>query len=96
MTARVHWHVHSELGMGYLCECDSHWPMTARERDTALRYERDSWRDYVAEGPADDRPRITGSARAGWFDIDGGSGWHRQVRAWSCQEAECLEELDDA
>ena len=96
MTARAHWHVHSELGYGYLCGCDSHWPMTARARDRALREERDFWRDWVAEGPEDDRSRITGSVRARWFDIDGGTAWHRQVRAWKCAEAECLEDLDDA
>lgn len=93
---RAHWHVHSVMP-GYLCECDRHYPLSARERDSALRYERDAWRDYVYEGNTDDGyPAyiITGSIRSGRFDITGGVAFWRAVESWRCTERECLEDID--
>lgn len=70
---RSHFHVHSHLGNGYLCECDAHYPLTAAERDAALRAERDSWRDYAAEDVAGQTHTvIRGSVRAGHFTIRSG------------------------
>ena len=92
MAATVHFHVHSSLGSGYLCECDYHPPLDARSRDAALRYERDSWRDYASESETPADYRITGSVRAGWYDIDdtASMGWSRVVRSWSCDDQECV------
>lgn len=99
-TARptMHYHVHSSLGSGYLCECDAHYPYDARSRDAALRAERDAWRDYAAEGPDGGASiRITGSVRAGWFDIDdiASLGWSRVVRSWSCTDPACYADAED-
>lgn len=98
-TRKNHFHVHSSIGSGYLCECDSHTPMNARERDAALRWERDQWRDYIAQAPDDGTTdyRITGSVRAGRFDIDDRAsfGWSRVVRSWSCSDPDCMAQ-DDA
>lgn len=85
----AHYHVHSSLGNGYLCECDEHYPLTARERDAALRGERDSWRDYIAQAPDDGADyHITGSIKSGGFFIDDRAslGWSRTVSSWSCNE----------
>ncbi len=97
-TPKVHYHVHSSLGSGYLCECDEHYPLSASGRDTALRYERDSWRDYCAEDDGSSDYRITGSVRAGGFFIDdrNSRGWSRTVSSWSCSEPECPALLDGA
>ena len=97
MTIRqpaVHWHVHSTMP-GYLCMCDSHYPLDARGRDAALREERDSWRDYAADAPEDDPIVIEGSVRSGRFDITAGISWWRAVESWPCQETECLKEADE-
>lgn len=89
MARKVHYHVHSHLGNGYLCECDSHPALAAAERDAALRWERDAWRDYAAEG--DGTVRIRGSVRAGHFEITDTAavGWARYVDAWSCADPAC-------
>jgi hypothetical protein len=94
---RAHWHVHSHLGNGYLCECESHPPLTASERDTALRWERDSWLDYIAQGPDPDTYRITGSIRSGSFTIDdtASMAWARYVESWQCTDPECFDGVDD-
>lgn len=93
-ATRAHWHVHSTVGGGYLCNCDSHAPLTARERDAALRAERDWWRDYAADAPT---VRITGSVRAGGFTIDDTASiaWARRVESWQCHEADCYAEDRD-
>lgn len=86
-----HWHAHSSLGNGYLCECDGHAAYaTRRDLYAALRELRDSWREYIADTPDDAGAdyRITGSVRAGWFDIDDRAslGWSRAVRSWECSD----------
>jgi hypothetical protein len=88
-----HWHVHSHIGGGYLCECDSHYPYDARGRDQALREERDGWRDY-ADDSNGRSIRISGSIRSGSFIIDDTESiaWVRYVDAWECSEASCYEE----
>jgi hypothetical protein len=93
---RAHWHVHSKIP-GYLCECDSHYPLDAAGRDASLRYERNTWRDYIADDPEPNRIRITGSVRSGGFSIDDvdSMGWWRIVESWKCSEPECLELLAD-
>jgi hypothetical protein len=92
-----HWHVHSSLGHGYLCECDYHYPYdTAQDRDQALRYERDCWRDYKYESEKPSSIRITGSIRDGYFDINDidSLSWSRHVESWECEDPECYEEED--
>jgi hypothetical protein len=94
---KVHYHVHSFLGGGYLCECDEHYPLTAKGRDAALREERNFWRDYAADSnPEFEHIVITGSILSGGFSIDDtlSMGWSRAVESWSCDEAECLALLD--
>lgn len=90
MNAR-HWHVHSFIP-GYLCECDSHYPLDAAGRDQSLRYERDSWRDYRDDDP-ESRVRISGSVRSGSFYIDDPDSiaWNRAIESWECSEPECME-----
>ena len=92
--ARAHYHVHSSLGNGYLCECDNHYPYDAAGRDAALRDEARYWRDYAAEVNADPTLRgishivVRGSVRAGWFAIDDtlSRSWARYVDSWACTE----------
>lgn len=98
MRRSTHYHVHSTLGSGYLCECDTHYPYTAAERDAALREERDGWRDYCADGAEyGARYRISGSVRAGAFTIDDRASlsWARYVESWVCNDPACYEGLDD-
>lgn len=85
MTAS-HYHVHSYIP-GYVCECDEHYPYRtlAAARD-ALREERDFWRDYAADAPADDPIRASGSIRAGRFDYQAGMSWWRAAELWECSE----------
>ena len=94
MTARTHYHVHSTLGGGYLCNCDTHYPLDAAGRDSALREERDYWRDYAADSPT---VRIMGSVRAGAYTIDDTASiaWVRYVESWSCNEADCYSAADE-
>jgi hypothetical protein len=91
---REHWHVHTHLGGGYLCSCDRHYPLTAAERDEALRDERDAWQDFKWQGERPQDIRITGSVRSGHFTITDTASiaWERYVDAFKCSEAECLKE----
>ena len=91
---RVHWHVHSHLGSGYLCNCDRHAPLTAAERDEALADEKRYWQDFKWQGERPQDIRITGSVRRGGFTIDDitSMGWVRYVDAWSCNDPECYSE----
>ena len=93
---RTHYHVHSTLGSGYLCNCDSHYPLSAAGRDMALREERDWWRDYAADSPT--RIVISGSVRAGGFVVDDveSIAWVRYVESWSCNDPACNEDSDNA
>jgi hypothetical protein len=104
LAPRTHFHVHSTLGGGYLCECDSHYPLNAAGRDAALREERDGWRDYAADmnSPREGSPScwhivIRGSVRSGGFVIDDTESlaWVRYVESWSCNDPACYEGLDD-
>jgi hypothetical protein len=100
-TTKPHWHVHSSLGGGYLCECDSHAVLTAAERDEALKEEKGHWLDFKAEAESDpaciSRIRITGNIRQMHFDINDidSMGWYRAVDGWECWEAICLDEEDE-
>lgn len=90
-THRPHYHVHTTIP-GYLCNCDAHYPLDARGRDAALREERDWWRDYAADAPADDPVRIEGSVKSGRFDITAGIAFWRVVEAWLCSDPDCYAE----
>lgn len=97
-AARRHYHVHSTLGGGYLCECDAHYPYNARGRDVALRDERDGWRDYCADAAEYGADfRISGSVRSGGYVIDdrASMAWIRYVESWACSDPACYEGLDD-
>jgi hypothetical protein len=88
-----HWHVHSHMP-GYLCDCDSHYPLSARERDAELRSERDFWRDYAADSPS---IRIRGSVRDGGYVVDDTDSiaWERHVDSWECFELDCYEGIEE-
>ena len=91
--AKRHWHVHSTLPGGYLCNCDWHYPLDAAGRDDALREEKRYWLDFKADAERPQGIRITGSIRDGYFDIDDidSLGWSRYVESWECREGECYE-----
>lgn len=93
--ARPHYHVHSYIP-GYLCECDSHYAYRTRaEADAELRWERNSWRDYAADQPAEDPIHFSGSIRSGRFDYTAGIAWWRASERWQCSEPECLTETEN-
>jgi hypothetical protein len=87
---RQHYHVGQNVA-GYLPESCPDYCDTKREAENALRWHRDSWRDYIADTPDDDeRYRITGSIRSGHLWIERGE-YAIPIHLWiePCQDADC-------
>jgi len=91
--AKRHWHVHSTMPGGYLCNCDWHYPLDAAGRDDVLREEKRYWVDFKEDSPYPALIRISGSIKAGRFLIEdlGSIAWSRIVESWECREGECYE-----